>query len=51
MRWIAEGRIDVEPLITHRFPIRQIQQAFDTFREKRDGALKVMIDFPSRSTG
>ena len=51
MRWIAEGRIDVEPLITHRFPVRQIQQAFDTFREKRDGALKVMIDFPSRSTG
>lgn len=46
MRWLAENRIDVDPLITHRFPIRQIQQAFDTFRERREGALKVLIEFP-----
>lgn len=48
MRWISEGRIDVAPVITHRFPLRDIQTAFDTFRERRDGALKVFIDFPSR---
>jgi threonine dehydrogenase-like Zn-dependent dehydrogenase len=47
MRWIAEGRIDVAPLITHRFPLARIQEAFATFRDKRDGALKVLLRFPA----
>lgn len=46
MRWIAEQRIDVAPIITHRYPLKEIQTAFDTFRERKDGALKVFIDFP-----
>ena len=46
MRWIAEGRIDVSPIITHRMPVDEIQEAFDTFAERRDGALKVFVDFP-----
>jgi threonine dehydrogenase-like Zn-dependent dehydrogenase len=45
MRWIAEGRIDVLPIITHRFPLAEIQTAFDTYFERRDGALKVFVDF------
>jgi threonine dehydrogenase-like Zn-dependent dehydrogenase len=45
MRWIAERRIDLTPLITHRFPVTEIQAAFDTFAERRDGALKVFVDF------
>lgn len=49
MRWIGEGRIDVSKLITHRFPLAEIQAAFETFRDRTDGALKVLIDFPSRS--
>ena len=47
MRWIGEGRIDLSPLITHRFPLRDIQKAFETFRDKTDGALKVMVKFPA----
>jgi threonine dehydrogenase-like Zn-dependent dehydrogenase len=47
MRWISEGRIDVTPLLTHRFPLRDIQKAYETFRDKADGALKVVIDFPA----
>lgn len=47
MRWIGEGRINVKPLITHRFPLEKIQEAFETFYEKRDGALKVLVEFPS----
>jgi threonine dehydrogenase-like Zn-dependent dehydrogenase len=47
MRWIGEGRLNVAPIITHRFPLQQIQEAFDTFRSRRDGALKVFIDFPA----
>lgn len=47
MRWIGEGRVNVKPLITHRFPLSRIQEAFETFYEKRDGALKVLVEFPS----
>lgn len=47
MRWIGEGRINVKELITHRFPLSQIQEAFEVFHDKRDGALKVLVEFPS----
>lgn len=47
MRWIGEGRIDVSKIITHRFPLADIQTAFETFRDRRDGALKVLVEFPS----
>ncbi len=48
MRWINERRVDVSPIVTHRFPLRDIQAAFDVFFERREGALKVLIDFPAR---
>ena len=48
MRWIAEQRIDVSPIITHRFDLAEIQTAFETFHQRRDGALKVLVDFPAR---
>ncbi len=49
MQWIAERRIDVNPLVTHRFPLSQIQQAFETFRDRRDGAIKVFVEFPANA--
>lgn len=51
MRWIGEGRLNVKPLITHRFPLENIQEAFEVFLEKRDGALKVLVEFPSWKKG
>ena len=49
MRWISEGRIDLSPLITHRFPLKDIQEAYETFRDKKDEALKVLVEFPSNT--
>ena len=40
---LANRRIDVRPLVTHRFPLRAFADALDTFTQRRDGALKVLI--------
>lgn len=43
MNVIATGRIDCEPLITHRFSLEQIVEAYELFANQRDGVLKVAI--------
>jgi L-iditol 2-dehydrogenase len=40
---VMSGRIRVEELITHRFPLSQFPEAFETFRTRANGALKVII--------
>ena len=47
MQWLGENRINLAPLLTHRFPLQHIQQAFDTFRDRTGGALKVLVEFPA----
>lgn len=44
LRLIADGQIDTTPLITHRFPLRRIAEAYDLFENRRDGVMKVAID-------
>ena len=43
MNVIASGRIDLEPLVTHRFRLEQIDEAYELFANQRDGVLKVAI--------
>lgn len=43
MAIVASGRLDLQPLITHRFRLEQIEQAYDLFANQRDGVLKVAI--------
>lgn len=50
MRWIQEGRIDVSPIITHTYPLSKLQEAFELFRDRKDGAIKVIVNFPSRKS-
>ena len=40
---VASGRADLRPLVTHRFRLDQIEQAYDLFANQRDGVLKVAI--------
>lgn len=42
---IAKGRIDVKKMVTHRFPIDRINEAFETAQDKeRTGAVFVAIE-------
>ncbi len=43
MNVVAAGRVDLKPLVTHRFKLDQIEQAYDLFANQRDGVLKVAI--------
>lgn len=40
---IAQGKLDTTPLITHTFPLRDIQAAYDLFEGRQDGVIKVSI--------
>jgi len=43
MSMVQTGRFDPTPLITHRFLLDQILEAYDLFGSRRDGVLKVAI--------
>lgn len=43
LRLIADGQIDTTPLITHRFPLRDIEKAYNLFENHLDGVIKVAI--------
>jgi threonine dehydrogenase-like Zn-dependent dehydrogenase len=40
---VASGGVDLRPLVTHRFKLDQIEEAYDLFSHQRDGVLKVSI--------
>ena len=43
LRLIEEGKIDITPLITHRFPLYEIEEAYRIFENKLDGVMKVAV--------
>lgn len=45
LRLIEAGKIDTTPLITHRFPLSRIEEAYRLFENREDGVIKVAICF------
>ena len=43
LRLISEGKLDTVPLITHTYPLKDIDEAYALFERKRDGVIKVAI--------
>ncbi len=43
MNVVASGRVDLKPMVTHRFKLDQIEEAYELFANQRDGVLKVAI--------
>lgn len=43
MNVLASARTDLRPLVTHRFPLDRIEEAYDLFANQREGVLKVAI--------
>ncbi|MGA9595674.1 MAG: zinc-binding dehydrogenase [Acidimicrobiia bacterium] len=41
---VADGRIRAADLVTHRFPLEEFAVALATFNERRDGAMKVIVE-------
>ncbi len=45
LRYIQSGRVTVDNLVTHEFPFRCLQDAFELFSQRSDGVIKVMINY------
>ena len=41
---IEQGLLDTTPLITHTFPLSEIENAYDLFENRRDGVIKIAIE-------
>lgn len=40
---VGSDRADLRPLVTHRFALDQIEEAYNLFANQRDGVMKVAI--------
>jgi threonine dehydrogenase-like Zn-dependent dehydrogenase len=41
---IAEGKVDTDQLVTHRFSFPRTNEAFDMVNHYRDGVMKALIE-------
>jgi L-iditol 2-dehydrogenase len=45
VRLIADGAIDVTPLLSHVLPVGEVEKAYQIAHDRTDGALKVSVSF------
>jgi threonine dehydrogenase-like Zn-dependent dehydrogenase len=43
MSHVAEGRVRLDDIITHRLPLSEAPHGYDIFRNKKDGCVKVVL--------
>jgi len=43
MEMVKNHRVDLSPLITHRFALSDIVEAYHFFGERRDGVMKIAV--------
>lgn len=43
IRMILQGKLDLKPLITHRYPFLQAMKAYEVFEKKQDNCIKVIL--------
>ena len=42
--YVAEGKVKLDDIITHRLPLSQIAHAYDIFKKKEDNCVKVVLN-------
>jgi predicted dehydrogenase/threonine dehydrogenase-like Zn-dependent dehydrogenase len=47
LRLVSLDRVQVEPLITHRFPLREAATAYETILDPASGSLAVLLRYPT----
>ncbi len=45
MDMIAQGRIDVSPIITHHLPFTEVQKGFEMALHKKNETIKIVLDY------
>ncbi|GIX07140.1 MAG: hypothetical protein KatS3mg115_1543 [Candidatus Poribacteria bacterium] len=47
--WLLEGKLQLEPLISHRLPPERIKEAYDGLRDHPETYTGVLLDWRGRS--
>ena len=47
LEYVVQGKVKLDDIITHRLPLSQISYAYEIFKNKEDGCVKVVLD-PSK---
>lgn len=42
--YVMEDKVKLNDIITHRLPLSEIAYAYDIFKNKEDGCVKVVLD-------
>jgi predicted dehydrogenase/threonine dehydrogenase-like Zn-dependent dehydrogenase len=50
LQWMQEGRLSVEPLITHRFPFEDVREAY-ALLDSTEPSLGILLEYPRCDTG
>jgi threonine dehydrogenase-like Zn-dependent dehydrogenase len=48
---VRAGHIDAKAIITHRFPLEGVADAYDLFAQRRDGCIKCVLVLGGQSHG